>query len=260
VRTAIASRATAPWGSASERRAPAWSDKDRLRGPRWRRRNAVVSRGWPRRAPGTSPAHGGPMWTKPSMNLAPWTLAAVAALGAACGGRAVDVGPGQGSGSGTGSGSGSGTTTGSGSGSGTDVGSGSGSGSGTAVGSGTSGNGDSCAGQAPSCPWCNGTVPADCTPSGWQCPPPPPCVEAPPDAGSDASAADLCAQTGGIVVQTFCSANPPFAQYTCTSGENGAICDPGPGENTPTTPECLCGSPGSTAQCFDPSKGCVASM
>jgi hypothetical protein len=69
---------------------------------------------------------------------------------------------------------------------------------------------------------------------------------------TDATAA-LCTMTGGKVVQTFCFANPPFAQYTCASGENGAICDPGPGQ-TPTTPECIC--PGSS--CFDPVMGCTA--
>lgn len=101
-----------------------------------------------------------------------------------------------------------------------------------------------------------------CTCSGgaWSCFPDP-CVRSsdagPQDAGT---AAALCTNTGGTVVQTFCSANPPFAQYTCASGENGAICDPGPGETSPMTPECVCGTAGSTSQCFDPVKGCVASM
>jgi hypothetical protein len=81
--------------------------------------------------------------------------------------------------------------------------------------------------------------------------------------GSDAgpvdsgAPAELCTRSGGTVVMTYCFANPPFAQYTCASGENGAICDPGPGETTPTTPECLCAN-GGASQCFDPAKGCVA--
>jgi hypothetical protein len=72
------------------------------------------------------------------------------------------------------------------------------------------------------------------------------------DAETDALAA-LCTKTGGNVVDTFCFANPPFQQYTCATGENGAICDPGPGQS-PTTPECTC--PGS--ECFDPLMGCTA--
>jgi len=101
-----------------------------------------------------------------------------------------------------------------------------------------------------------------CTCSGgaWSCVADP--CTAPPDAGPPdaAAAAELCAQTGGTVVQTYSSANPPFAQYTCASGDNGGVCDPGPGEPGPMTPECVCGSAGSTTQCFDPVKGCVASM
>jgi hypothetical protein len=132
-----------------------------------------------------------------AMNKTLWTLAAVVALGAACGGRTE--GPGQGAGTNSGSSSGSGSGSGSGSSSGPEAG--------------------------------------------------------PPDASA---AAELCTQTGGRVVQTFCSANPPFAQYTCASGENGALCTPAPGETNPATPECVCGSPGSTSLCFDPVKGCVA--
>jgi hypothetical protein len=85
---------------------------------------------------------------------------------------------------------------------------------------------------------------------------PPEADTGPPDAGG---AAELCTQTGGTVVQTYCSASQPFAAYTCATGENGAICDPGPGETNPTIPECVCGWPGGTSQCFDPVKGCVAS-
>jgi hypothetical protein len=83
--------------------------------------------------------------------------------------------------------------------------------------------------------------------------------------GADASGADaappdltasenLCMQTGGSVMGTYCSANPPFAQYTCSTGNNGTDCaDP-----EPTVPECVCGSFGDTSMCFDPVLGCVA--
>lgn len=197
------------------------------------------------------------MRAKPTMNITHWSLAVVVVFGAACGGRTVeDVGPGQGSGSGS--------TTGSGSGSGSSVG---GSSTGTSTGSDTS-----CAGVPPRCPWCNGTTSAECTSSLWQCPSPPPCFREPPDTGppdegppDSAAAAELCTQTGGAVVQTYCSANPPFAQFTCASGINDGICDPVSGQ-TATTPECVCVSPGShppspddTSRCFDPVKGCVAS-
>jgi hypothetical protein len=188
------------------------------------------------------------MRAMPTMNMTHWTLAAVVVFTAACGGRAVeDVGPGQGSGGST--------TTGSGSGSGMWVGSGTGT---------STGSDSSCPGVPPRCPWCNGTTSAECTSSGWECPPPPPCVEEPPDTGPpdegppDAAAERLCTQTGGTVVQTYCSANPPFAQFTCASGINDGICDPVSGQ-TATTPECVCVSPGSDPPCFDPVRGCVAS-
>jgi hypothetical protein len=193
------------------------------------------------------------------MNMSHWTLAAAVVFGAACGGRVVDVDPDQNLGGSTGSGSGNSTTTGSGSGSGTSVGSG----TGTSTGDG------SCLGVAPRCPWCGSTISAECTSSGWQCPLPPPCVREPPDTGPPdeglpdegppdaAAAAELCTQTGGMVVATYCFANPPFAQFTCESGGIGEICDPVPGVTT-ATPECVCGDLGSTSRCFDPVKGCVA--
>jgi len=66
--------------------------------------------------------------------------------------------------------------------------------------------------------------------------------------------ATLCTNTGGSVVQTYCSAQPPFAAFSCSNGITGAgICDPLPGESSPSTPECTCPN----SQCFDPAKGCI---
>jgi hypothetical protein len=76
------------------------------------------------------------------------------------------------------------------------------------------------------------------------------------DAGAldpDATAA-LCTQTGGTVFQTFCSAKPPFAAYTCATGDNGnGVCGPAP----PSTEECVCHDSLGVPQCFDPVSGCV---
>ena len=72
-------------------------------------------------------------------------------------GSGSSTGTGSGSGSSTGTGSGTGSSTGSGSGSGSSTGSGSGSSTGTGSGSG-SGSGEVCPGEAPQCPWCNGTI------------------------------------------------------------------------------------------------------
>src|SRR5262249_11865912 len=86
------------------------------------------------------------------------------------------------------------------------------------------------------CHYPSGGCGVQCSCSGgvWSCVADP-C--APPlDAGPPA-AAELCTQTGGTVVQTYCSANPPFAQYTCARGENGAVCAPAPGDPIPMTPE-----------------------
>ena len=77
------------------------------------------------------------------------------------------------------------------------------------------------------------------------------------DSTTDSGAPTLCTKTGGKVVQTYCSANPPFAEYTCANADNGnGICDPAPGEGSPGTPECVC--PGGASACFDPVKGCVS--
>ncbi len=91
------------------------------------------------------------------------------------------------------------------------------------------------------------------------------CIESASASGADAGSADagaldaaataaLCTQTGGTVVQTFCSANHPFAFYTCATHDNGnGICDPAP----QTTEECVCTRSLGLDQCFDPVNGCV---
>lgn len=108
-------------------------------------------------------------------------------------------------------------------------------------------------------PNCSCVIEIDAGPPACSCPEEDPsCIcaaDAGVDAGPPSAAAVLCTDTGGRVVDTFCSANPPFGQYTCASGENGAICDPGP-DASATTPECLC--PGEATECFDPVKGCVS--
>jgi hypothetical protein len=77
--------------------------------------------------------------------------------------------------------------------------------------------------------------------------------------GSSSGAAALCTQTGGSVVQTYCSAQPDFAVYTCTSAngspDNGVgHCLPA-GDGEPSAPECVC--PGGEGACFDPVQGCI---
>jgi hypothetical protein len=91
------------------------------------------------------------------------------------------------------------------------------------------------------------------------------CVESESASGTDAGSADagaldaaataaLCTQTGGAVVETFCSASPPFSAYTCATKDNGnGVCDPAP----QSTEECVCHPSLGLAQCFDPVSGCV---
>jgi hypothetical protein len=88
----------------------------------------------------------------------------------------------------------------------------------------------------------------------------------PTDGGlsEDSAAAALCIRTGGSVVETYCSARPPFTFYACTSDlPCTAVCDPGPGDTTPMTQECMCSDLNGSGdrlcdRCFDPVKGCVS--
>jgi hypothetical protein len=90
------------------------------------------------------------------------------------------------------------------------------------------------------------------------------CIESASASGADAGSADagaldaaateaLCTQTGGTVVDMYCSPGPPFAAHTCATKDNGGICDPGP----PLTEECICTRALGLDQCFDPVRGCV---